>query len=115
MASFESILHLCKNNDDLPEYDLVSRLKATQIDPDVLATTDARGRTLLHIAAWYGRRPEFCKEFVDLDANLVKTADVDGFLPIHHACNRDGIDLYTVKYFFKIYPESINVKARGED
>eukprot|EP00956_Cyclotella_meneghiniana_P014448 scaffold21568_cov33-Cyclotella_meneghiniana.AAC.1 len=122
-ATLNSILRLCKNKDALPESDLVSRLKAMQIDPNVLAKTYSqrtgdegiRRGTLLHFAARFGRSPEFCKEFVDLDANLVKTADANGFLPIHHACNREGIDLDTVKYFFEIYPESINIQARGED
>lgn len=80
-----------------------------------LLQSDDDGRTLLHIAAWYGRSPKFCKVFIDQNEILLEIADEDGFLPIHHACNRDGIDLYTVKYFFRIYPESINVKARGLD
>lgn len=112
MATFEYILDLCYNydnlttfnEDDLSEPDLVSRLKAAQIEPDVLSERDVYGRTLLHHAVMGGRSPEFCKVLHELDGTHVKTQDNHGWLPVHWACDSGRVD--TAKYLLELYPSS---------
>eukprot|EP00956_Cyclotella_meneghiniana_P010731 scaffold15044_cov37-Cyclotella_meneghiniana.AAC.3 len=109
MALFNEIKDLCMNEKDrLSETELVSRLKATQIDPDVLSTRSWSGMTLLHLAAFHGRSPEFCSVLHQLDVTLVKTQDNEGWLPMHHACALN-VNVETAKYLFSLYPGSINI------
>ena len=89
MATFDDIADLCRNRDSLSDADdlaesvLVEQLISSQIDPDVLATTNEDGQTLLHIAAAFGRSPEFCQLLIDLNPSLMKARDNDGLLPLH--------------------------------
>ena len=99
----------------LSETKLVSRLKALQIDPGVLSerggehTLGEEGKTLLHIAAKFGRSPEFCSVLHELDVTLVKSVDNRGWLPFHAACKGESLDTDTAKYLLNKYPESINI------
>ena len=108
MATFDEIKSLCCNF-NLPESKLVLRLKSILIDPEVLATTDDHGWTLLHIAARFGRFPEFCKVLIELRPALVKTRDNHEELPLHTACAFLKVEL--AKYLLEIYPDSINIAA----
>ena len=57
MATFNEIKELfCWNRANHSESELISILKATQINTDVLSETDEYGRTLLHHAVM-GRSP----------------------------------------------------------
>ena len=107
MVTFDEIeiKDLCMNYEErLSETELVSRLKATQIDPDVLSTRSASGMTLLlHYAAFHGRSGEFCQVLHELDVSLVKTQDNEGWLPMHHAC-AFNVNVETAKYLFSMYP-----------
>eukprot|EP00956_Cyclotella_meneghiniana_P020531 scaffold36344_cov56-Cyclotella_meneghiniana.AAC.4 len=107
MATFDDIAYLCRNRDDLSESVLVEQLISSQIDPDVLATTDDQGRTLLHIAVVSVRSPEFCNVLIYLNPALVKARDNDGWLPLHLACFYCNME--SAKYLLEIYPESINI------
>eukprot|EP00956_Cyclotella_meneghiniana_P012450 scaffold17673_cov59-Cyclotella_meneghiniana.AAC.1 len=109
MVTFQEIKDLCWNRAGLSEPELVSKLKqVTQIDPNVLATRDEHGRTLLYFAASTGRSREFCQVLHEQNGTLVKTTDnICGMLPIHHACR--AIKVETAKYLFEVYPESINI------
>ena len=109
MVTFESIIRLCYNEDDLSEPELVSRLKAALNDPGVLSERDGNGYTLLNIAAVYGRSPDFCQVLHELDLALVKTKDNYGWLAVHSACCNVNMD--TAKYLFELYPQSINIAA----
>ena len=104
MTTFESIVALCENKAELSESDLISQLKAVQIDPDVLAARDEVGSTLLHIAAC-NRSPEFCQVLHELNATLVKSEDIWNGLPIHSACRELNVE--TAKYLFNVYPKGI--------
>eukprot|EP00956_Cyclotella_meneghiniana_P004826 scaffold5983_cov62-Cyclotella_meneghiniana.AAC.1 len=109
MASYDEIRDLCYNFKlNLPESELVLRLKSTRIDPGVLATTSSEyGFTLLHDAAMEGRSPEFCKVLIELRPTLVKTRGNNGRLPVHTACAHRNVK--TAKYLLEIYPESVNI------
>eukprot|EP00956_Cyclotella_meneghiniana_P013281 scaffold19084_cov64-Cyclotella_meneghiniana.AAC.4 len=107
MATFDDIEALCWNVDNLSESELVSKLRATEIDPSVLLER-YEGETLLHIAVYGGRSPEFCRVLHQLDATLVKTRDNSGWLPMHRACY-EVTNVETAKYLFAMYPESINI------
>eukprot|EP00956_Cyclotella_meneghiniana_P044066 scaffold300355_cov79-Cyclotella_meneghiniana.AAC.2 len=108
MATFETIHDICFNSDNLSDSDLVLQLQSISIDPRILSTQDeVDERTLLHYAAASGRPPEFCKVLHGMDANLVKTADFYGRLPIHDACFFARLN--TVKSLFEIYPDSIYI------
>ena len=43
----------------------------------------------------------------ELDATLVKSRDIDGWLPLHWACQFGRVD--TAKYLCDVYPDSINI------
>ena len=64
MATFDEISDLNLKKADHSESELISILKATQINTDVLSETDEYGRTLLHYAAME-RSSEFCKVIHD--------------------------------------------------
>eukprot|EP00956_Cyclotella_meneghiniana_P003015 scaffold3715_cov60-Cyclotella_meneghiniana.AAC.3 len=105
MATFDYIAALCRNDYDLSESELVSKLRATDIDPSVLSERyGAGGETLLHLAVYEGRSPEFCRVLHELDITLVKTTNDYGMLPIHRC-----YDVEVAKYLFNVYPESINL------
>jgi hypothetical protein len=53
-------------------------------EPDLVAQTDARGRTLLHVAAAYGH-VEICAALADAGAE-VNVEDEDGETPLHGRC-----------------------------
>jgi len=108
MATFNDIEALRWNPDDIPESELVSTLKAIEIDPSVLSDRNHIGETLLHLAAKRGRSPEFCGVLHELDVTLVKSTNNCGWLPVHLACYRVK-NLETAKYLFNVYPESINI------
>ena len=109
MVTIESItIHkLCYNVDDLSEPELVSRLRAVQINPAVLSEREEDGLTLLHFAVRRGRSPEFCRVLHELNATLVRTQNNFGRLPIHSACHFSRVE--TTKYLFELYPDSINI------
>eukprot|EP00956_Cyclotella_meneghiniana_P012551 scaffold17853_cov65-Cyclotella_meneghiniana.AAC.3 len=107
MATLDDIEDHCWNFDDMSESELVSKLRATHIDPSILSERDEWGNTLLHAAAYEGRSPEFCRVLRELDATLVKTMDNFEMLPIHHACYQANVE--AVKYLFNVYPQSINI------
>ena len=109
MATFDYIAALCSNDDNLSESELVSTLRATQFDPSVLYRRGSVSYTLLHIAAKYGRSPEFCSVLHELDVTLVKSVDNRGWLPFHDACKGESLDTDTAKYLLNKYPESINI------
>eukprot|EP00956_Cyclotella_meneghiniana_P022047 scaffold41027_cov53-Cyclotella_meneghiniana.AAC.4 len=106
MTTFDEIKDLCKNESNHSESELISILKATQIDPGVLSERDEGGRTLLHYAA-IERSSEFCRVIHDQDNTLVKTQNRNGWLPLHNAC-RNG-NLASTKYLYSVYPESSNI------
>ena len=113
MATFDDIVALCSNDDDLSESELISRLKAAQITPDIFLERGEYGLTLLHNAAAYGRSPEFSHVLHELDVTLVKTQDNAGWLPVHDAC-LDG-NLETAKHLLELYHDSIHIpKGDGE-
>eukprot|EP00956_Cyclotella_meneghiniana_P012556 scaffold17853_cov65-Cyclotella_meneghiniana.AAC.8 len=116
MATVHDIKTLCRNPDDLSESELVSTLRATEIDPNELSERDFQGETLLHIAAMHGRSPEFCRVLHDQNSTLVKTTDNYGWLPVHCACNHPVKKLEIANYLFNVYPESIHIPTanRGE-
>ena len=108
MSTFDSIKALCNRN--LPESILVSKLKEvvlTPCNPNVLATKDDYGNTLLHYASYNSKCYELCRILHDLDPALVQTANYGGRLPIHSACFYGNVD--TAKYLLQVYPESINI------
>eukprot|EP00956_Cyclotella_meneghiniana_P025306 scaffold52590_cov23-Cyclotella_meneghiniana.AAC.4 len=93
---------------DIPDDEALRRAKALlRMHPNVVEETDDRGLTLLHAAAG-SRGSEFCKLLVKMKPDLVRTADIDGELPVHTACsfNSNG---ETTKYLLCSYPESINI------
>jgi ankyrin repeat protein len=65
----------------------VRELLANQ--PELVAQTDARGRTLLHVAAAYGH-VEICAALTDAGAE-VNVADEDSETPLHYAIRRDQL------------------------
>ena len=102
MATFKLIKDLCYNFDDLlSESELISTLKAIQIDPGVLSERNEYGRTLLFMAAESGRSPDFCQVLHELDATLVRTQEKYGWLPVHCACDNGSVE--TAKYLLEIY------------
>ena len=107
MATFNDIGAICANSDNLSESELVSILKATQIEPSVLSERDEKGRTLIHIAAIYKRSAEFCKLIHEQNGTLVKTTDNHGMLPMYYSCVLVNVE--TAKYLFNVYPESIEM------
>ena len=110
MTTFNDIRALCRNDDNLSESELVSTLRATKIDPSVLAEReDQYGGTILHIAVCKGRSPEFCGVLHDQNSTLVKSTDNYGMLPMHRACTNVNVEL--AKYLFNVYPDSINIAS----
>eukprot|EP00956_Cyclotella_meneghiniana_P011257 scaffold15837_cov49-Cyclotella_meneghiniana.AAC.3 len=106
-SSFDSAVDLCYNEEDLSESELMSQFQAIlKTNPDVATKSDDEGVTLLHHAAMY-RSPDFCKLLVDRNPDLVRTAQLSGWLPFHGACSGGNVE--TAKYLYKIYPESINI------
>eukprot|EP00956_Cyclotella_meneghiniana_P004648 scaffold5730_cov55-Cyclotella_meneghiniana.AAC.17 len=110
MATFNDIGAICANSDNLSESELISILKATQIEPNLLSERDQRGLTLLHIAARYKRSAEFCSLIHEQNGTLVKTTDNHGMLPMYYACL--VVNVETAKYLFNVYPESIKMSNR---
>ena len=93
---------------DFPDDEALRRAKALlRMHPNVVEETDDMGVTLLHHAAG-SSGPKFCKLLVKMKPDLVRTADIDGELPVHTACsfNSNG---ETTKYLLCSYPESINI------
>eukprot|EP00956_Cyclotella_meneghiniana_P028649 scaffold67433_cov24-Cyclotella_meneghiniana.AAC.1 len=93
---------------DIPDDEALRRAKALlRMHPNVVDETDDRGVTLLHHAAGH-RGPKFCELLIKMKPDLVRTADIDGELPVHTACsfNSNG---KTTKYLLSSYPESINI------
>eukprot|EP00956_Cyclotella_meneghiniana_P012140 scaffold17228_cov49-Cyclotella_meneghiniana.AAC.5 len=112
-SSFKSAQALCYNEGDLSESVLVSQLEAIlKKSPQVVHEHDDCGDLLFHHAA-RRRSPEFCRLFVDIDPDLVKSASDygDGRLPLHLACATGNIE--TAKYLYHNYPESINIPDGG--
>jgi ankyrin repeat protein len=108
-------LDLCYDRDS-SESELISQLiSVLRTNPEVLYEQDIRfGQTVLHCAA-KKRSVEFIKVLVEADGGLeaVRTADDDGILPIHEACKKCNVE--AAKYFYSIYPESINIADNDGD
>eukprot|EP00956_Cyclotella_meneghiniana_P030103 scaffold74946_cov46-Cyclotella_meneghiniana.AAC.5 len=113
-SSFKSVKALCGNDNNHTESDLLLQLSAIlQSDPDVVQELDdtpfiGNGRTLLHHAAECSS-PEFCQLLIDMNPDLVKTADNSGVLPFHSACFESNAR--TAKLLYDKYPENINIAA----
>eukprot|EP00956_Cyclotella_meneghiniana_P022782 scaffold43448_cov51-Cyclotella_meneghiniana.AAC.4 len=78
--------------------------------PEIVHRETINDHSLLHDAAEC-RSPEYCKLFLDIDPNLVKSVSSKGRLPFHHACSKGNVE--TAKYLYHIYPESINIQEEG--
>jgi ankyrin repeat protein len=68
------------------------------------------GRLPIHTAARHGKSVEFCRMLIEAypgSERLVTSTDV---LPFHVACLHGSVSL--AEYFYKLYPESINVADR---
>eukprot|EP00956_Cyclotella_meneghiniana_P023869 scaffold47168_cov25-Cyclotella_meneghiniana.AAC.3 len=110
-SSFRSAVALCPNDNKLTESKLLLQMSAIlQSNPNVVQEKhDGEyrfGSTLLHYAAC-GRSPEFCQLLIDMNPDLVKTADHYGVLPFHVACYKSNVR--TAKFLYEKYPESVNV------
>eukprot|EP00956_Cyclotella_meneghiniana_P028571 scaffold66902_cov23-Cyclotella_meneghiniana.AAC.2 len=93
---------------DFPDNEALRRAKALlRMHPNVVEETDDRGLTLLHYAAG-SRGPKFCKLLIKMKPDLVRTADIDGELPVHTSCSLN-FNGETTKYSLYSYPESINI------
>eukprot|EP00956_Cyclotella_meneghiniana_P011258 scaffold15837_cov49-Cyclotella_meneghiniana.AAC.4 len=105
---------LQRNNEGRSESELVSQLEAIlKANPDVAVETSRPPGpvlTLLHHAARL-RSPEFCRLLIDVNPNLVRTANNRGTLPFHIACL--GSNVETAKYLYHRYPESINIRPEN--
>eukprot|EP00956_Cyclotella_meneghiniana_P025779 scaffold54458_cov36-Cyclotella_meneghiniana.AAC.4 len=109
MATFNEIKELfCWNRANHSESELISILKATQIDPSVLSERDENGLTLLHYAVTR-RSPEFCRVIHEQNNTLVKTQNNGGWLPVQVACLHGN--LASTKYLLEVYPDSIHIPA----
>ena len=98
-SAYDSINGLCNQYNELwHESELISRLQdILQANPNVVHEKNHVGRTLLHKAACR-RSPEFCQALVSLNQDLVKTADNEGTLPFHFAC--EVANMKTTKYLY---------------
>ena len=108
--SYVAIQELCGfDNDDLPETELLGRLKLIlSMNQDVVHETDG-GPTLLHEAA-RARSPEFCKLLIEQNPEAVWATENRRPLPFLYSCA--GVNLETAKYLFRLYPECIDVADR---
>jgi ankyrin repeat protein len=93
------------------ESELISQLESVlRSNPEVLNERDRNGTglALLHYAA-KRRSVEFIKILVETNGGIesAKTADHNGYLPIHWACFFCNVE--AVKYLLSINPESINI------
>ena len=106
-SSFEAIVELCRNSDNLPESELLEKIDVTLLEcPEAAHERDEYGYTLLHVAAVY-RPLEFCRRLIDLNPDAIKSKNREGMLPLHCACQCNYVE--TVRYLFEMYPESIHV------
>ena len=109
-SPFDSAKALFYNNNGRSESELVTLLETIlKNSPDVANEVDDDGWTLLHHAARL-RSPEFCRLLIDMNSNLVRTADNMGQVPFHLACSWGNVQ--TAKYLHNMYPESINIPDR---
>ena len=84
--AFDSIADLL-HNDSIPDDEALSRGKALlKMHPNAVSEANEWGFTLLHTAAGH-RGPKFCKLLIKMKPDLVRTADIDGELPVHTSCS----------------------------
>ena len=65
----------------------------------------------IHIAAGW-QSPEFCRILIQAHPGSERMTDGSGFLPFHWACAHNTVA--TAKYFYRLYPESINMADDNE-
>ena len=74
----------------------------------LLIQQERRRNYVLHMAALYGRSPEFCKLIVVLDPSC-ESSRPQWISTVHCACCCGEGNVNTAKCLFEIYPESINI------
>ena len=105
-------LHLLCNNKDLDEEVAVEILKLLlERYPGALRHFDRDGDLPIHIAAAWHLSLDFCRILIEAYPGSERMTGNLGFLPFHFACACNTLD--TVKYFYQLYPESINVADNG--
>eukprot|EP00956_Cyclotella_meneghiniana_P025161 scaffold51847_cov39-Cyclotella_meneghiniana.AAC.5 len=105
--SFQLMAQAIRNNDTLPEKELLLQVEEIlRTDPEVVHERGngpgPDGNTLLHLAALH-RSPELCKLFIGIDGDLVRAINDMGELPFHCSCY--GCNTETAKYLYSLYPE----------
>eukprot|EP00956_Cyclotella_meneghiniana_P032622 scaffold90390_cov50-Cyclotella_meneghiniana.AAC.3 len=109
--AFRVAQNLRDNFEGLSESASLSQLKEVlEMHPEIVHRETVIGHSLLHDAAEC-RSPEYCKLFLDIDLNLVKSVSSRGRLPFHHACSKGNVE--TAKYLYHLYPDSINIQDEG--
>lgn len=113
--AYNSIIHLCLNEDNDSESELIEQLRIIlDTNSDAVHHRHKIGHmshdhiTLLHYAINEERSFNFCKLLIDQNSELVKTPGNNGDLPIHLACEI-GNNIELIKYLIHQYPESINI------
>jgi ankyrin repeat protein len=75
--------------------------------PESIRRADEDGDLAIHMACQGSKSPEFCRMLIEAYPGSIRMTNCEGALPFHLAC-RDNT-LATVKYLYKLYPESISM------
>ena len=107
-------LHKLCSNKELDEATALQILKLLleKYPESIQHCENNQGYLPIHVAACHMTNSnEFCRVLIDAYPGSERIADSTGWLPFHHACTHNTVEM--VKYLYNLFPEAIHHAAQN--